>query len=182
MISIILEMHLESFKDAAGEGAILELKMRLLAGTIPALQSYTHQRKLGKIETDILKEFDGSLCADEKEILKLSGELRKRVIHSNFRATRKQLEKMGTQTRRSGSKKIELPIATKEELSKKILGGEGSPISDLPSGEVYCWLLEVGQSGDLQKARYAFKNATAIIDRLVTERALAAIKANQSKP
>jgi hypothetical protein len=42
--SPILAMFLKSFKAAAGEGAALELKMRLLAGKIPALQSYTHQR------------------------------------------------------------------------------------------------------------------------------------------
>jgi hypothetical protein len=182
MISLILEMNLESFKAASGEAAALELKMRLLAGMVPALQTYAHQRKLGEIETDILKEFDRSLSADEKDTLKLSRELRNKVIHSDFRATREQLEKMRIQTGRARTKKIELPVATKEELSKKIAGGGGTPISDLPSGEVYGWLLEVGRSGDFQKARYAFKNAAAIIDRLVTDRALAEIKANQSKP
>jgi hypothetical protein len=33
--SPVLAMYLEPFKDAAGEGAALELKMRLLAGRYP---------------------------------------------------------------------------------------------------------------------------------------------------
>jgi hypothetical protein len=45
-------------------------------------------------------------------------------------------------------------------------GKEGTPITDLPSAEVYGWLLEAGASGDLVKAKDAFKKASAIIDRL----------------
>jgi hypothetical protein len=177
--SPVLEMYLEAFKAAAGEGAALELKMRLLAGTIPTLQKYTHQRNLSEIETDILKEFDAPLSADEKETLKLCRQLRNKVIHSDFRATRETLEKMGIKTRRAGTKKIELSVVTTEELAKKILGGEGTPISALPSKEVYGWLLEVGQSGDLERAKDAFKRAAAIVDKLATDQALAAFKKPQ---
>jgi hypothetical protein len=59
--SLLLPLYLDSFKAAAGEGAALELKMRLLAGKIPALQKYTHQRELGEIETDSLTHFANSL-------------------------------------------------------------------------------------------------------------------------
>lgn len=86
---------------------------------------------------------------------------------------------MGIKTRRAGTKKIELPVVTKEELAKKILGGEGTPISALPSKEVYGWLLEVGQSGDLERAKDAFKRAAAIVDKLATDQALAAFKKPQ---
>lgn len=165
--SPVLEMFLGTFKDAAGEGAALELKMRMLAGKIPALQNYAHQRNLGEIETDILKEFDTSLSADEKETLRLSRQLRNKVLHSDFRAAR---EKLGVQTESAGTKKIELPQPTIEEASRKILaakqGKEGKPIADTPSTEVYGWLLEAGASGDLQKASDAFKRAASIIDRL----------------
>jgi hypothetical protein len=36
--SISMMMFLEPFKAAAAEGAVVELKLRLLAGKIPALQ------------------------------------------------------------------------------------------------------------------------------------------------
>jgi hypothetical protein len=70
--SPLLQLYLEPFKAAAGEGAALELKMRLLAGKIPALQKYTHQRELGEIDTDLLTHFANSLSEQDKEILRLS--------------------------------------------------------------------------------------------------------------
>jgi len=100
-----LAMYLEPFKAAAGEGAALELKMRLVAGKIPALQKYAHQRDLLEIETDILKEFDASLTADEKETLRLSRQLRNKVLHSDFRAARKKLNELGLQTESPGTRK-----------------------------------------------------------------------------
>ena len=36
--SMALMMFLEPFKAAAAEGAVVELKLRLLAGKVPALQ------------------------------------------------------------------------------------------------------------------------------------------------
>jgi hypothetical protein len=43
-------MFLEQYKTAAAEGAVVELKLRLLAGKIPALQQYTHQKRLEDIK------------------------------------------------------------------------------------------------------------------------------------
>jgi len=39
-------MFLKQFKSAAAEGAVVELKLRLLAGKIKELQKYAHQRRL----------------------------------------------------------------------------------------------------------------------------------------
>jgi hypothetical protein len=50
--SPILTFYLDSFKAAAGEGAVLELKLRLLAGKVPTLRKYAHQQNLGNIEDD----------------------------------------------------------------------------------------------------------------------------------
>lgn len=66
--------------------------------------------------------------------------------------------------------KIDLPVLTKAEVTRKLLaakeGKEGTPVSDTPSTEVYGWLFEAGASGDLHKASDAFKRAAAIIDKL----------------
>ena len=92
--------------------------------------------------------------------------------HSDFRAARKKLNELGVQTESAGTKKIELPVATIEEASRKIAaakaGTEGTPVADTPSSEVYGWLLEAGGSSDLKKAKDAFSKAAAIIDRLAS--------------
>jgi hypothetical protein len=46
MQSIAMIMFLDAFKVAAAEGAAVELKLRLLAGKIPALQGFAYQKKL----------------------------------------------------------------------------------------------------------------------------------------
>jgi hypothetical protein len=43
-----LALFLEPFKEAAAEGAVVELKLRLLAGKVPALQKYAHQDRLDR--------------------------------------------------------------------------------------------------------------------------------------
>jgi hypothetical protein len=168
--SPLLKLYLEPFKAAAGEGAALELKMRLLAGKIPALQKYAHERQLGEIETDLLTHFANSLSEAEKETLRLSRQLRNKVLHSDFRAAREKLQKLGIQPESGGVTKINLPTPTVAEVTRKLLaakeGKEGTPVSDTPSTEVYGWLFEAGASGDLQKASDAFKRAAAIIDKL----------------
>ena len=168
-----MAMFLEPFKAAAAEGAAVELKLRLLAGTIPALQKYAHQKHLEDIEGDLTRHFGDSLSSDEKEILRLCRQLRNKVLHSDFRAARDKLKELGVETPSGGVRKIDLPVVTLEELSKKILGAkagtEGTFVSDtLSTGEggVYGWFLDAGMAGDFQKASDAFKRAAAIIDRL----------------
>jgi hypothetical protein len=168
-----MAMFLEPFKAAAAEGAAVELKLRLLAGTIPALQKYAHQKRLEDIEGDLARHLGDSLSPDEKEILRLCRQLRNKVLHSDFRAARGKLKELGVETPPGGVRKIDLPVVTVEELSKKILGAkagtEGTFVSDtLSTGEggVYGWFLDAGMAGDFQKASDAFKRAAAIIDRL----------------
>jgi exonuclease VII large subunit len=165
-----MALYLEPFKAAAGEGAALELKMRLLAGKTPALQKYAHRKQLGEMETDLLTHFANALSEPEKEILRLSRELRNKVLHSDFRAARKKLKELGTQIESAGVRKIDLPEPTVAEATRKLLaakeGKEGMPISNTPSTEVFGWLFEAGASGDLQKSSDAFKRAAAIIDKL----------------
>jgi hypothetical protein len=168
--SPLLHLFLGQFKAAAGEGAALELKMRLLAGKIPALQKYAHQRELGEVEKDLLDHFANALSESDKETLRLSRQLRNKVLHSDFRAAREKLRELGEQIESGGVTKIDLPTPTVAEVTRKLLaakeGKEGTPVSDTPSTEVYGWLLEAGMSGDLQKASDAFKRAAAIIDKL----------------
>jgi len=182
--SLALALFLGPFKDAAAEGAAVELKLRLLAGTIPALAKYAHQKRLEDIEDDLAEQFSDSLSADEKETLRLCRQLRNKLLHSDFRAARNKLEELHVETESGGVRKIELSEMTLEEATSKIAaakeGEEGVLISDTLSteaGSVAGWFLEAGNAGDFQKAIDAFKRAAAIVDRLTTDNALQKIKA-----
>jgi hypothetical protein len=168
-----LALFLGPFKAAAAEGAVVELKLRLLAGKVPALEKYAHQKKLEDIEDDLAKHFGDKLSADEKETLRLCRQLRNKVLHSDFRAARDKLSELGIETQSSGVVKVDLPVATVAEVSKKFLGvkagTEGVYVAQTSStdeGSVYGWFFEAGSAGDFQKASNAFKSAGAIVDRL----------------
>ena len=171
--SPVLALHLASFKEAAGEGAALELKLRLLAGKVPALRKYAHQQYLRNIEDELATHFGDALSAAEKEMLLLCRQLRNKVLHSDFRAARDKLGELGVDTQSGGVKMIGLPVVTVEDFTKKIAGAragtEGTNVADTLStdeGSVYGWFFEAGAAGDFDKASDAFKRAEAIIDRL----------------
>jgi hypothetical protein len=168
-----LAVFLERFKEAAAEGAVVELKLRLLAGKVPALQKYAHQNKLWDIENDLAVHFGDALSQTEKETLQLCRQLRNKVLHSDFRAARKKLNELGVATEIGGVVKIELPVVTIAEPTRKIeaakAGMEGTHVADTSStdeGSVYGWFWEAGCAGDFQKASDAFRRAGAIVDRL----------------
>jgi hypothetical protein len=171
--SISMMMFLEPFKAAAAEGAVVELKLRLLAGKIPALQKYAHQKRLEDIEAELAKHFDGSLSTEEKETLRLCRQLRNKVLHTDFCAARGKLNELGVETPSGEVRKIDIPVVSIAEVSKKLhaakTGTEGTFVADTlstDSGSVLGWFLEAGKAGDFQKASMAFKGASAIVDRL----------------
>jgi len=170
-----MSMFLESFKTAAADGAVVELKLRLLAGKIPALQQYAHQETLEDIENEVARHFDGALSIEEEETLRVCRQLRNKVLHSDFHAARGKLNELGVKTPSGEVKKVDIRDVSGTEVSGRVCdAAEGMPgtfqyvadTSSTDSGGVYGWFLEAGQAGDFQKASDAFKNAAAIIDRL----------------
>jgi hypothetical protein len=171
--SIAMMMFLEPFKDAAAEGAVVELKLRLLAGKVPALQKYAHEKRLENIEDDLAKHFADSLSKEERETLRLCRQLRNKVLHTDFRAARDKLNELGVETLPGGVTKVDIPVVSIAEIAKKIrgvkAGTEGTVVADTSStdlGGVVGWFLRAGSAGDFQKASNAFKSAAAIVDRL----------------
>ena len=120
MESPILALYLEPFKAAAAEGAAVELKLRLLAGTVPALAKYAHEKHLKDIEDDLAQHFGEALSDAEKETLRLCRQLRNKVLHSDFRAAREQLKKLRFETVSGRVIKIDLPVPTVAEATRKI--------------------------------------------------------------
>lgn len=173
MKSIGLEMFLEPFKIAAAEGAAVELKMRLLAGKVPALQKHAHSIVLEDIEVGLIEHFGMALSDRDRETLRLCRQLRNKVLHSDFRAARDKLSELGLPVSPGGVVKIDLPVVSGTEVAQKIeaakAGVEGVRVADTAStdaGSVFGWFLEAGQSGDFARASAAFKGAAEIIDRL----------------
>jgi hypothetical protein len=164
----------QQYKVAAAEGAVYELKMRLLADKIPELQQAAYDRNLADVEKLIIKYFDGSLNTDEKSTLELSRELRNKVLHCDFRAARDKLTSLGVETRRGNVKRAEISAPSSAEMAEKI----GAVITNTPStfeyvadtkaqpGAVFGWLLELGVSGDFKRAAECFARAAAIVERL----------------
>jgi hypothetical protein len=171
--SPVMEMFLERFKATAAEGAAVELKLRVLAGKVPGLEKYAHEKHLRDIEDDIAKHFGTALAAEEKETLTLCRVLHNKLLHSDFYAMREKLRQSGAEPGAGGVIKVDLPTATIEEVEKKIAGvkagTEGIFVADTGStgdAGVYGWLFEVGQAGDFERAAEAFKKTQAIVDRL----------------
>jgi len=169
-----MTMFLEPFKTAAAEGAVVELKLRMLAGKIPALKQYVHEKDLSDIEAEVTQHFAASLSVEEKETLRLCRQLRNKVLHSDFRAARGKLNELGIETPSGEVKKIDIPVVTIAEVSRKVReateGVQGSfeYVADRSSssGDVYGWFLEAGSAGDFEKASNAFRQAVVIVDRL----------------
>lgn len=173
--SISEAMFLPAFKAAAAEGAAVELKMRLVAGKIPALQKHAHRIVLEDIETGLIEHFGAALSDQDKETLRLCRQLRNKILHSDFRAARDKLGELGVVSSPGGVVKIDLPVVTAAEVASKIeaakAGMEGVRVADTLStdmGSVFGWFLEAAQSGDFAKAAAAFKNAAEIVDRLAS--------------
>ena len=82
------------------EGAAVELKMRLLAGKIPALQKHAHKIVLEDIEAGLIEHFGAALSDEDKGTLRLCRQLRNKVLHSDFHAARDKLSELGGTARR----------------------------------------------------------------------------------
>jgi hypothetical protein len=162
------------YKVAAAEGAIVELKIRLLADKVPELQKYAHDNTLGAIETLIGTHFSDVLTEEEKTTLALCRQLRNKILHCDFRAARQKLEELGITTERGGVKKIDIAglsataIIGKIAIVKANAPGTFQNVGELASeaGTVFAWLIEVGVAGDFVRAAECFARAAAIVDRL----------------
>jgi hypothetical protein len=173
-MSPLRDLFEQQYKTAAAEGALYELRLRLLADKVAELRSLAHAPTLIRVEARIVKHFASVLTKDEKEVLILSLELRNRILHCNFRAARNKLQQMGVEPRRGNVKKVDVAGLSRTQMVEKIESvAAGVPdafsyVADSISeaGSVFGWLLELGQAGDFIQAVRAFERAAAIVDRL----------------
>jgi hypothetical protein len=125
------EIFEQQYKRAAAEGALVELRLRLLADKVPELRSIAHDEKLEKVETLIGEHFADALTVDEKAALRLCRQHRNKVLHCDFRAARGKLEHLGADTQRGNVKRVDLQGLSGTQMAEKIarveVGDEAAP-------------------------------------------------------
>lgn len=169
------DIFIEQYKAAAAEGAVIELKLRLLADKVPGLQKWARAKKLEDIEVEVVRYFDGALSEEDKKTLRFCRQLRNKILHCDFNEVRHKLKQSGRSTRSVGVRKCDVSGLSGNELVAKIHGfiagvkGTFEYVSDASknSGHIFGWLLEMGAGGDFRLATGVFKEATAIVNQLI---------------
>jgi hypothetical protein len=158
-LSDILFNH---YAYVAGQGAMMELQMRLLAGRTPELASYAHDQNLDGLELKIHTHFDSKFTAEEKEFLKKARGLRNKILHSDFKAAATKTNELSPQ-RQAGPSVFALKLSTSEVR----------PIADMTKRDagVFGWMLECAQTGVFKEAESIFAKANQIYKRVTFEAA-----------
>ena len=164
----------QQFKAAAAEGALYELRMRLLADKAPAIQKAAYKADLRDVEHLIVTAFSDALCDDEKRLLEQCRQLRNKLLHCDFNALRKKLAEQGVDPRHGEVKRIDIARLSGAEMAGKISDvaanapGSFEYVGDMPAkaGTVFGWLFDAGTSGNFKEAASSFARAAAIIERL----------------
>jgi hypothetical protein len=167
-----MQLYLSAFKSAAAEGAVAELKLRLVAGKVPGLREQALEQNLQNIEDGLAEHFSGVLSAEDKETLRLCRQLRNKVLHADFHAARGKLNELGIATPSGEVRSVKVQVLTRDavidQIQRAIAGTEGVLVADTTAREsgVFGWFVEAGVAGDFQKASDAFIRASDILDRL----------------
>jgi hypothetical protein len=167
------------YKAAAAEGALYELRMRLLADKVPALQQAAYGERLEDVEGLIIVHFAGHLTDQEKSLLKLCRQLRNKILHCDFHAARKKLGELGANPQQGNVKRIDIRglsgravIAKISDVTANVVGTfQYVGASPTGAGAVLAWLIEAGVAGDFTEAAKSFARAAQIIDHLAMSEA-----------
>lgn len=151
---------LEQFKSAAAEGAVVELKLRLLADKFPQLQRWARAPKLEVTEGKVDEYFSDYLSEEHKTTLALCRQLRNKLLHGDFSVAREKLKELGSNPQRGGVRRIDIATGTSEYVADTSSAGPG---------RIFGWVMEMGRGGDFQEAVDVFKKAVEIIDWLATD-------------
>jgi hypothetical protein len=164
----------QQYKAAAAEGALYELKMRLLADKVSALQQSAYRERLEGVEELIIGHFGSAVTDEEGTLLKRCRQLRNKILHGDFAAARKKLEELGANPQHGNVKRVDIRGLSGREIIDKIGDVRANAIgsyqyvgaSPTTAGTVFAWLIEAGRAGDFKRASESFAQAVGIIDRL----------------
>src|SRR5688500_3015369 len=103
-----VDRFIHQFKVAAAEGAVTELKLRILAEKIPETMQFAYAGRLEDVELKIAEWFGDQMPDTNKELLKRCRQLRNKLLHADFRVARDRLQELGAPARRGDVLKIDL--------------------------------------------------------------------------
>jgi hypothetical protein len=164
----------QQFKAAAAEGALYELRMRLLADKVPELQEAAYGEKLQNVERLIVRRFSDVLSSEEKTLFEQCRQLRNKLLHCDFHAVRRKLAELGANPQKGDVKRLDISGLTGAQMGERITGaasnvpGSFELVSDTAAkaGTVFGWLFDAGAGGNFVQATEAFTRAAQIVDRL----------------
>jgi hypothetical protein len=168
------DIFIDEYRVAAGEGAVLELKMRLLANKVPRLRPFVDGH-LSQVEDQIILVFAEHLSTTEQDQLATCRQLRNKVLHCDFPSARSKLHELGAPQVRGGIREFRFTSQTSEGMIKdledaasgRVGGREVAEMTSKGGANIFGWLLELGTAGDFRRAAEVFRFACAIVDRLV---------------
>ena len=110
---------LDDFKNAAAEGAVLELKLRVLANKVPELRQFAHEKVLENVEKQICEHFSHQLAETEKPTLGRCRVLRNKILHCDFRVAREKLTELGGKVAPGNVKTVDVRDLTGAQKPEK---------------------------------------------------------------
>ena len=151
---------------------MVELKLRMLCETVPALSGFAHAERLEDAEKAIIAHFSADLSSADRKLLVLTRQLRNKILHCDFRAARAKLAESGATP---GSGNVHFLGVDENVTVQQLADVLAKGINQLPTvastestreGTVFGWLMELGAAEDFGLAAETFRRAVGILDRL----------------
>ena len=176
----ISDLPAVAFKAASAEAAMLELQMRLCAGTLSDTTNLPIDTNLGVLKDAILEHFKAEMTEEDKELLSRAHQLRNKLLHCEFSAARKRLNESNPRSRDGGI--TVLPIDEGMSFAQ-FMGNiqqinEGADVGQKAVADtktkklkdVFSWLLECFVAEEFQEAEAVFTRAVSLLERLMENR------------
>ena len=171
----IRELAEQQFKAASAEAALFELRLRLLAGYVPASAAMPIATKLSVVCDQILETYAQCLSEAEARHLKEACQIRNKLLHCEFSSNRKKLNVVTPKFRDGGVTSVQLDTTNPETVSAKVraaIAGTGvgqERVSDTNTRtlrDVFGWLLESQSAGDFEESIQTLAGAIQVVSRL----------------
>jgi hypothetical protein len=163
------------FKEASAEAAFFELRMRMLAGTIPKVCDQPINVELSKVKGFILAHCRSKLADDEFGLVVKALDLRNKLLHCEFSTVRKTLDQLDPRHRDGGITKLDIAGLSGKEMAAKIaqvIAGDDvgqTSVADTHTKrlkDIFEWLHECQIANEFDEAKATFCQAIAILERL----------------
>lgn len=168
------ERMIPRFEAAAGKAAVTELKLRILAEVIPALEQYAHGDKLHELEARIFDWFVGigdPVASVDQDAIKMTRALRNKLLHGELHTARARMHQLGAPQQTGGVLHMKFSDAGHKlaQIQAALQAGSMRPVAAMATEDagIAGWLMEMGVAGDFESACILCEQASALIDKLI---------------